>query len=147
LSKLLARPAPLFYENALYRQVNATKSLIYMYKIVHGVRRPRRERTAAWLIGAAGIYLTDFSVSHSWEKYNQLTLLNWSNEGKKSQQFQGDRRIVISRAERGCHNFCTFHGRKWTRNNSGALSLTKPPLTHNPPGIAPLASPAPTGEP
>jgi hypothetical protein len=46
-----------------------------MEKIAHGVRRPRRERTAAWLTGAAGTYLTDFSVSHSWEKYNQLTLV------------------------------------------------------------------------
>ena len=64
------------------------------------------------------------------------------SKGKKSQQFQGDRRIAISRPERGCHNFCTFRGRK-TRNNSGAPPLTKPPLTPNPPGKAPLASPAP----
>jgi hypothetical protein len=56
-----------------------------MEKIVRGARRPRRERTAAWLTGAAGIYLTDFSVSHFWEKYNQLTLLNWPNEWKKGQ--------------------------------------------------------------
>jgi len=86
-SKLLTWPAPLFYENALYWEVNLGKSLIYIDKIVHGVRRPRRERTAAWLTGAAGIYLTDFSVSHFWEKYNQLTLLNWPNEGKRANSF------------------------------------------------------------
>jgi hypothetical protein len=54
-SKLLTWSAPLFYADALYWDVNLGKSLIYIKKISHGVRRPRRERTAAWLTGAAGI--------------------------------------------------------------------------------------------
>ena len=114
-----------------------------MGKLVHGVRRPRREWTAAWLTGAAGIYLTDFSVSHFWEKYNHLTLLNWPRSRQKGQQFQRDRCAAVSRPEKAATIFAHFVGQNGPEIVPGALPLTKPPLTHNPPGNAPLASPAP----